>query len=399
MRADVPEVFVAGVGMTRFGKQPEASLRSLAEDATAAALGDAGIAVDDLEAVYSANAVAGLLTGQEMIRGQVFLRGLGLDRIPVINVENACASGSTAFNLAVQAVAAGTYEMVLAIGTEKLSHPDRMLTFRAIGTAVDVERAADGAGASHSPFMDIYAAMTRSYMERSGATQRVFAEVAAKNQGHGRLNPLAQYGGTVSVDEVLSSRPIAWPLTLLMCAPVSDGAAAIVVVGRAMARKLGREHVRVAASVLTSGTRPDRAEDIPNAVARAARHAFRAAGLGPCDVDVIEVHDAVAPAELMALEDLGLAAAGEAPALMASGATRLGGRIPVNPSGGLLARGHPLAATGLAQLCELTWQLRGQAGARQVEGARVALAENSGGWLQDDAAVGAVHVLTREVRA
>lgn len=377
--------------MTRFAKQPDASLKSLTAEAVSAALRAAGLAPRQIQAVYFANAVAGVLTGQEMIRGQVALGGLGFDHVPVFNVENACASGSTAFYLACQAVRAGAGDAALVVGVEKLTHPDKGASFRAIGTALDVETAAD-LPPGRSPFMDVYAAMTRAYMARSGATARDFAAVAAKNQYHGSLNPLAQYGSAVSVDEVLASREIVAPLTLLMCAPITDGAAALVVVGDQLARRLGPAGVTVRATTLTSGLGAGGMV----AAKLAATQAYEQAGLGPAQVQVVEVHDATAPAELIALEDLGLAAEGEAPALLASGATRLGGRLPVNPSGGLLARGHPLAATGVAQLCELTWQLQGRAGARQTPGARVALAENSGGWLGGDAAVAAVHILTRD---
>ncbi|MCC7372381.1 MAG: thiolase family protein [Chloroflexi bacterium] len=390
---------IAAAAMTRFAKQPDASLKSLTAEAVRGVMMAAGLEPGQIQAVYFANAVAGMLSGQEMIRGQVALSGLGFEHVPVFNVENACASGSTAFFLACQAVQSGACDAALVVGAEKLTHPDKDATFRAIGTALDVESTAN-LPAGRSPFMDVYAEMTRAYMERTGATARDFAAVAAKNQYHGSLNPLAQYGGIVTAEDVLASRPIVPPLTLLMCAPITDGAAALVVVGDVLARKLDAAGVIVNATALTSGLSTSPAAGSPAAgsssVARlAAMQAYERAGLGPGDVDIVEVHDATAPAELMALEDVGLAPAGAALALLASGQTRLGGRLPVNPSGGLLARGHPLAATGIAQLCELTWQLQGRAGARQVAGARVALAENSGGWLGHDAAVGAVHILSR----
>jgi acetyl-CoA acetyltransferase len=366
---------------------------------------------------FFSNAVAGILTGQEMIRGQVALRYTGVLGVPIVNVENACASASSAFFLAHMAVASGAVEIALAIGSEKLTHPDKMRSFAAIGTAVDLDNLAaareslsrtllgtgsagpevlpgkqkDGGG--KSPFMDVYAAMTRQYMERSGATTEDFARIAVKNQGNGKLNPKAQYGGDVTVEEVLASRQISGPLTLLMCSPIGDGAAAIVVCSEDAARRLGAETVRVRATALVSGR--DRTPEEPGAVERAVAKAYDIAGLGPEDLDVVEVHDAAAPAELMIYEELGLCGPGEGPKLLASGETALGGRIPVNPSGGLLAKGHPIGATGCAQLVELTDQLRGRCGARQVPRASVALAENGGGFLGTDPAAMVITVLSR----
>jgi len=246
---------------------------------------------------------------------------------------------------------------------------------------------------SKSPFMDVYAGMTRHYMEQSGATPEDFARIAVKNQGNGKLNPKAQYGGDLTVHEVLSSRAISGPLTLLMCSPIGDGSAAIVLCSEEAARRLGAETVRVRATALVSGR--DRTPEEPGAVERAVAKAYDMAGVGPDDLDVLEVHDAAAPAELMIYEELGLCGPGEGPKLLASGETALGGRVPVNPSGGLLAKGHPIGATGCAQLVELADQLRGRCGARQVEGAQVALAENGGGFLGTDPAAIVITVLSR----
>ena len=421
------DVYVAGVGMTRFGKFIDTSIRALTEEATAQALADAGAGPGDVDIAFFSNATAGVLTGQEMIRGQVALRHTGVLGVPIVNVENACASASSAFYLAHMAVAAGAAEIALAIGAEKLTHHDKGRSFAAIGTAVDLHQLgtagdalvrtllgagvhggsplpavdreaaepeqgpADGSG--KSPFMDIYAIMTRRYMEQSGATAEDFARVAVKNQGNGKLNPKAQYGGDVTVEQVMASRQIAPPITLLMCSPISDGAAALVVCSKEAAERLGADAVRVAATVLVSGR--DRHAYEPTAVDRAVRQAFERAAVGPEDLDVLEVHDAAAPAELMIYEDVGLCAPGDGPKLLASGETALGGRIPVNPSGGLLSRGHPIGATGCAQLVELIDQLRGRCGARQVQGARVALAENGGGFLGDDPAAVVITVLCR----
>ncbi len=394
------DVFVAGAGMTRFGKFPDTTVRALAEEATTAALADAGAGRDEVDMVFFANAVQGLLANQEMIRGQVALRHTGLLGVPMVNVENACASASSAFYLACMAVGSGAAEVALAVGAEKLTHPDKARTFAAIGTAVDQldlaqlrERLGAGGedGDKRSFFMDIYAAGTRGYMELSGAVPADFADVAVKSHRHAALNPKAQYRAEVTREQVLASRVVAPPLTLLMCSPIGDGAAALVVCSPGAARRLGAT-VRVRASVLLSGR--DRSSGEPDSEERAARRAYEQAGVGPEDLDVVELHDAAAPAELIGYEKLGLCARGEGPALLASGGTALGGRCPVNTSGGLLSKGHPIGATGCAQLVELTDQLRGRCGDRQVAGARAALAQNGGGSIGSDAAAMAVTILS-----
>jgi acetyl-CoA acyltransferase len=398
------EVYVAGAAMTRFGKFPDTTVRALAEEATRGALDDAGVTAADIGMVFFSNAVAGILTNQEMIRGQVALRYTGLLGVPMVNVENACASASSAFHLACLAVGSGAVEAALAVGSEKLTHEDRARTFAAIATAVDQQQVAElqqwvssgsagpaQAGGKRSFFMDIYAASSRAYMASSGATREDFAQVAVKSHRHAALNPYAQYRNAVTVEDVLASREIAAPLTLLMCSPVGDGAAALVVCSPEMARRLGAR-VRVRACALVSGR--DREPGEPGAAERASQAAYEQAGVDPGDLDVVELHDAAAPAELMTYEELGLCKAGQGPALLASGATALGGRVPVNPSGGLLSRGHPIGATGCGQLVELTEQLRGRCGQRQVEGARMALAHNGGGFLGTDAAATVVTVLS-----
>jgi len=404
------DVAITGAAMTRFGKFHDSTVRSLAEQAVADALADAGLAPADVGMVFFSNAVDGFLTGQEMIRGQVALRHTGLLGTPIVNVENACASASSAFRLAVSAVEAGAVDVALAVGAEKLTHEDKAMSFAAIGTAVDLlqlddlQRWARGSAGSPLPasaedngkrsfFMDIYAANTREYMKRTGATVEDFAEVAVKSHEHAALNPNAQYRQPVTVEQVLSSRVVSDPLTLLMCSPIGDGAAAVVVCSAERARRLDCDPVWVRSCALVSGT--DREGNEPTAVERAAAQAYERAGVGPDDLDVIELHDAAAPAELMTYEELGLCPPGDGPALLRSGETRLGGRRVVNPSGGLLAKGHPIGATGCGQLVEIADQLRGRCGARQVEGARVALAENGGGFLGTDAAAMVVTVLSK----
>jgi acetyl-CoA acetyltransferase len=338
---------------------------------------------------------------------------VGIGRIPVINVENACASGSTAMNQAAALVTAGLYDVVLALGVEKLYHEDKRKSFSAFSGAVDVEAmqeimarlregakesgatsASSGAGENRSMFMDIYAAAARNHMKRYGTTIQQFARVSAKNSYHGSLNPRAQFREELSVEDVLASPMIAEPLTRPMCSPIGDGAAAVIVMSERKAAQLGlRNQVRVVSSVLHSGW--DHGGDEPGTVEVCSQEAYAEASVGPNDISVIECHDASAPAELMAYESLGLCAKGEGGALIDSGATRLGGRIPVNTSGGLLRKGHPVGATGIAQIVELTEQLQGRSGQRQVEGARVALAHNGGGSIGSDAAAMCVTILVR----
>lgn len=399
------DVFVSGVGMTAFGKFPDRTMGNLAVEATTSALRDAGLGISDVETVFFANATAGLMTGQEMVRGQIALRETGLLGIPIVNVENACASASTAAHLAWLSVASGQVDVALAVGAEKLSHPDKNRSFTAISAAVDQERldelkaelygedADPAATGDRSFFMDVYADMAKKYMARSGATAKDFAGVAVKSHRHAALNPRAQYRNEVTAEQVLESRQVSGPLTLLMCSPIGDGGAAVVFVSDEVASRLETPKIRLRASVLVSGREGPSAE---TAAERAAKKAYEIAGLGPQDVDVAEVHDAAAPAELIIYEELGLCAPGDGPKLLASGDTTLGGRVPVNTSGGLISKGHPVGATGCAQLVELTEQLRGTLGDRQVEGARVAIAENGGGYLGPDPAAVCVTILSRD---
>ena len=391
------DVYVAGAWMTRFDRHVERSLGSLAREAVECAMRDAGTAAKAVEFVAFGNAAAGILTGQEMIRAQTALAGSGLEGAPMVNVENACASASSAFHLAFNAVRSGQHDVALAVGAEKMNVADRKLPNVALARAVDVAELVaeqgdavltEGAGPL---FMEIYAGFARDYMDLSGATRHDLAAAAAKNRFHGSLNPNAQFRQAVTVEEVLASRMIVDPLTLFMCSPISDGAAALVLGTREAAQKAGGPLVRIRASAVQTG----RKEGPDDAVARAAARAYESGAIGPEDLDLIELHDAAIPAEFIVLEELGVAASGDAPRLLRDGATRLGGRLPVNPSGGLLSRGHPIGATGAGQLVELADQLRGRSGQRQVEGARIALAENAGGILGGGSAVAVVTVLER----
>ena len=381
------DVYVAGVGMTKFAKQPDRSLKDLTAEAVNAAMKDAGQTIGEVQSCYFGNAVAGSITGQEMLAGQFLLRPLGVGGIPVFNVENACASASTAFHLAWQAVATGVHDAVLAVGAEKMTHPDKARSFAAIGGSVDVETTPADLPAGRSFLMDMYAESSLRYMEQTGATRADFARVVVKNQRHGMLNPAAQYGGDLTLEQVLAAREIVWPFTLQMCSPISDGAAAALLVSDELV-PAGSPVVAVLASVVRSAP----ADGVASVTGLAAGAAYEAAGIGPVDLDCAEVHDAAASAELVIYEQLGLAKLGGGPALIRSGQTALGGSLPVNTSGGLLARGHPIGATGLAQIVEAVAQLRGTAGGRQVPGARLALTQNAGGWHGSNNVASVVHI-------
>ena len=387
------ECAVVGVGMTPFGRHPDLTLRQMAESAVAQALQDAELAAQDVEHVFFANAAAGLITGQEMIRAQAALRHAGLAGTAMTNVENACASGSTALFHAWSAVRSGMVDVALVVGAEKLSHPDKAVSFQAYARAVDLEEPLPehvGAG-SGSIFMDIYAEKTRRYMRESGATPEDFAGIVVKSRAAAALNPLAQFRAPLTVQQVLGARTISDPLTLPMCSPIGDGAAALVLVSPARLKRLtAAAPVWIGGMSMVSGLAR---QDLPNCAQRCAAAVYERAGIGPRELHVVELHDASAPAELMHYENLGLCGAGEGAALLRSGATAVGGRLSVNPSGGLLSRGHPIGASGVAQIHELVQQLRGRAAGRQRPGARVALAENNGGQVGPDAAVGIATVL------
>jgi acetyl-CoA acetyltransferase len=383
-------VAVAGVGMHEFGRFPEASLKDLARVAVVRALNDSGLGVKDIDAVYASNALAGLLQGQEQIRGQTVLRDVGIERVPVINVENACAGASTAFAQAVMAIRSGSARAVLVVGYEKMFVGDTGRSLDALETAADIEVVA-GLGLQ---FTAIYAMRVRKRLDAGSLEMRHLVDVAVKSHQNGSLNPYAQHRKVFTAEEIENSSPIAEPLTLFMCSSMSDGAAAAVLVAADHPAAEARARVEVRASALASGYAHVQPDD-ESIVTLCARTAYELAGVGPSDIDVAEVHDAMAPGELLYYEQLGFCEEGQAGELLDSGATRIGGRQPVNTSGGLCSRGHPVGATGLAQIAELVWQLRGEAGERQVQEPRIALAQNSGGWLEGDPAAVAIHILER----
>ena len=409
-------VYIAGIAMTVFGRHPERSLHDLAGEALQGALKDAGCQISDLGIAYYAGMTNGPLQGQIAIPGQVVFSKIGISEIPVYNIENACASGSSAFNLAVQSLKAGTTDVALAIGAEKMNIPDKMKAFSIFEAGWDVSRAEEnyatlvrmGEGITpppgsesdkpYSKFMAIYAAMCRWHMKTYGTTQRQMAAVCAKNHQHSVHNPFSQFRKPFSIEEVLAAPPIPYPITLPMCAPLSDGAAAAILCTEEGLERIGADRnrcIKVAASVIRSFSHRRLDEPEKHISRLAALQAYEIAGLSPADIDVAEVHDASAMGEIIQTENLGLAPLGEGGPCAERGDFTLGGRVPVNPSGGLESKGHPLGATGIGQLFELVTQLRGEAGARQVSGARHAIQENGGGLQGIEEAAVAIHILSK----
>lgn len=404
------DIFVVGVGMTPFGKFLDVSLKELARDAVTAALADAGCEVADIDVAYFSNASQAAVEGQYMIPGQLALRSMGFARIPIVNVENACASASTAFYLASMQLKAGEADVALAVGAEKMYAADKERSFAVLGGAWDVHEVEQtlrnlellrggvlppqAEGPTKSVFMEVYAALAAQHMRRFGSTPRQFAAVAAKNHHHSVHNPLAQYRTDYSIDEILAARPVAWPLTLPMCAPISDGAAAVLLCRSSALHKFSRPRaVKVYSTVLASGSARG-PEDLHEHISRrAALLAYERAGIGPEDISVAEVHDATAVGEVIQSENLGFCDLGEGGLIAERGETAIGGRIPINPSGGLECKGHPIGVTGLAQVVELVTQLRRESGQRQVDAARFAIAENGGGFHGFEEAVACVTIL------
>ena len=408
------DIYIVGVGMTPFGKFLDRSVKDLTREAVTAALADAGAAVGDIEAAWFANTAQSIMEGQNAIPGEIALRNIGIQNVPVTNVENACASASTALDMAATWLEAGRGGVALAIGAEKMFSENRELMFRIFDGGWDVHDVAAatgrllalGAGVSdpdgeqnsgqRSVFMDVYGALAKFHMKNFGTTQAQLAAVAAKNHDHSVHNPLSQYRAPMTVDEVLAARKVSWPLTLPMCSPISDGAAAAILCREEELGRFDRSRaVKIHATALRSGSDRKPEEFDRHVTRRAAMDAYDIAGLGPEDMSVAEVHDATAFAEIQQIENLGFCAIGEGGPFTESGATQLGGRIPVNPSGGLESKGHPVGATGLAQVFELVTQLRGEAGGRQVEGARFAIAENGGGFHGIEEAIACVTILGR----
>lgn len=363
--------------MNRWGELWEKSHRDIWTEAALEAIADAQ--VDRIDALYVGCMSGGLFVGQEHL-GAMCADQLGMGPIPGTRVESACASGGLAFRQAWLAVASGAHDVVLASGVEKMTDVDGGAATYALSTAADQEYE----GYHGVTFPGLYAMMARAHMKRYGTTRRQMAHVAAKNHAHGLLNPLAQYQGKVTPEQVLESTMVADPLRILDCSPITDGAAAAVLVPLEMARRMEKRHplVKVAASAHATDTLAlhDRADLTWLAsTERAAELAYQQAGIDPTKLSFCEVHDCFTISEIMVIEALGLTERGRGGAAAESGMTALGGKIPVNVSGGLKSKGHPVGATGVAQVREAVLQLRGAAGPRQVKNARWGLTQNMGG--------------------
>lgn len=409
-------IYIAGIAMTEFGRHPDRSLEGMALEALNGALADSGAQRADIGAVFYAGITNGPLQGQLSIPGQVVMSKIGIEGVPSYNVENACASGSSAVNLAVQSLRAGVTDVALALGCEKMVVADKAKSFALFEAGWDVanaeenfailSRMGDGivppsgseSDRPYSRFMSIYAGFCRWHMKTYGTTQRQIAAVCAKNHNHSVHNPYSQFRKPFTVDEVLAAPPITYPITLPMCAPMTDGAAAAIICTEEGLKRIGADPkrcVRIAASVIRAFSSRSMDEPEKHVSRLAALQAYEIAGLGPQDMHVAEVHDASAMGEIIQAENLGLAPMGQGGVCAERGDFTVGGRVPINPSGGLESKGHPLGATGIGQLYELTTQLRGEAGARQVEGACHAIQENGGGLIGVEEGVVAVHILSR----
>lgn len=413
------DVYLIGAFSSVFSKRSDDSVKDLTREAYSGVLSDAGlIDSNDIESCWFGN--CGMwVEEQGSIRGQVCLtplvrEGLFPERVPVINVEGGCATASLALNGAWKDIAAGTVDMVLALGVEKTFYPNNPAqSVRLFEGGIDQYDKSEWQdyyvaagktvgkrfepGSDRSIFMDTYAMQACHHMQRYGTTQAQIAAAAAKNHCHGALNPRAQYRFEMTVEDVLADREVSWPLTRAMCAPIGDGAAGALLVSARRLRDLPsavRERaVRVVATSLSGGKY--RALEEPSLSRFAAQKAYRQAGLDPAAIDVAEVHDATSFCEIYQAEMLGFCDEGQGGVFIESGATRLDGVLPINTSGGLVSKGHPVGATGLSMIAELAEQLRGEAGERQVLGAHTALAENGGGVVGFDEAACSVVILQR----
>jgi acetyl-CoA acyltransferase len=416
------DVYVVGVGMTRFFKWLDRGIKDLTRESVTEALNDAGLEKEQIEAAWFANSTWGYFEGQDQVRGQVALGALGIHGIPISNSEGACGGGSQAMHGAWLAVASGAYESAIAVGSEKLYNEDKAKSFGAIATGTDCENVRvmlDGwikrlkevgvemapedmpqldGPMTRSPMMDIYAYMIRWHMKAYGTTQHHLALITSKDHWHGSMNPKAQYQKEMTVEEVLAGKPVLYPLTVPMCAPLGDGSAAAILCSADFLKRMKSPRpVKVLASVYGSSTPRYFDETDKGIEVRLSAKAYNMAGVGPQDISVLEIHDAASYGELKMTEQLGFCERGEGGPFAESGATTLGGKIPVNVSGGLISRGHPLAATGVAQIYELTTQLRGEAGKRQVEGARIGMSENGGGQLYFEESSMGIHILEKVI--
>jgi benzoylsuccinyl-CoA thiolase BbsB subunit len=373
--------YVVGGGMIRMGRHPQSSYVGLAAPAVLQALESAGVSLSEIGSVACGHSFGGPLVGQRI------MSRLGGGHVPVTNIDNACSGGGTALRTAIQDVESGRVDIALAIGVDSLTQFGK-------GTLPLPE--ADIETESGLVMPALYAMRARRFMHERDASVSDLAAVSVKNRRHGSINPYAQFTSEVTEAQVLAARPVADPLTLLQCCPTGDGAAAAVVVSDAVRRRLGGPAVRVLASVLHSGEYVGGFRDMlsPEISAASARDAYEMAGVGPEDIDMVELHDAFTIAELVYYETLGLCAKGDAVPFLRSGGSTYGGDVVVNPSGGLLSRGHPVGATGMAQVVESFWQLTKQAGERQVGEANMALTHVTGGGIAGlDHGACSIHIL------
>ena len=364
------DLSVIGIGSTTFGQHKMTSIIELAKQAADQAIFDAGIDREQIGALYIGNFISGPLTGQEVLGG-IIADSLGLGEIPATKVEGACASGGIAFRHACIAVASGLTEVALAIGVEKMTHASGKEVTSALNFAMDK----DTDGKAGLTFPGLYGLAWTSHSKKYGTTRSQVSAVVKKNKGAGLKNPLAQMGINLTESQILNSRLIAKPIRLFDCCPVSDGAAAVIITTARNAKR-AKAPISVLASVQTSGTpRISGSDNLTSfkASISASNQAFQIAGLSRKDVSLVELHDCFATAEMLHYENLGLCGDGEAGRMIDEGEVELGGRIPVNVSGGLLSKGHPLGATGIANIYEICTHLRGEAGERQVENARIGM--------------------------
>lgn len=387
------KVAILGVCMTKFGKHLDRSLRDLGREAILGAVKDAGVSLKDIQIAYVGSGLAGLITGQEGVRGQVILKEVGLEGLPIINVENACASGTTALFGAWMSVTSGYCDVALALGVEKLYCGDTAKSLKALATDSDVEM--EGRMGFLFPFR--YSTTIREHMKKYGTTREQIAKVCVKSHKNGSLNPYAQYQNEVTIEEVLNSRIICDPVTLLMCCPIGDGASALILTSMDVAKRYTNKPIIISSIVLQSGKTVNLKNPEPmNIYERTSRKAYEQAGVGPEDLDIVELHDAATPAELLRYEDFGLCKKGEAGRMVDEGRTEITGDIPCNTSGGLVAKGHPLGATGPGQVTEIVWQMRGQAGPRQIKPIpKIGMLQNGGGLVGGEPAIMSVTILKR----
>jgi acetyl-CoA acetyltransferase len=367
-------------------------LKDLGRAACLAAIKDAGISAREIQVGYCGNAVGGVMTGQTMVLGQLVMRELGITGIPITNIENACSSGSTAFREGWIAVASGMYDVALVVGVEKLYASDTGKTVQALAGASDVE--VEGSLGLIMP--GVWAMRAKKHMEKYGTTLEQLAKVSVKNHKNGCLNPNSQYQKECTIEEVHKARMICDPLTVLHCSPIGDGAAAAVLCSKDKALRYTSKPVYVAASILTTGTYDTLRDITENELETlAAKQAYEFAGIAPEDISLAEVHDCFTIAEFLRCESLGLVPKGQYGRWIDEGWTEIDGKLPVNPSGGLLAKGHPVGATGVAQVAEVVWHLRGEAGKRQVKNAQTGLTHCSGGAIMGDTAACTVNILKK----